>query len=600
MIEFWLKLWQLTRPYKGRFALAILCGVLSGMADGAVLGTVAIVAGAVFQATFKVPNGVSHRLAHYYQSVQQWLAPHSTSDFAKVCLVSLIPLVMLARGLVNYLSAYLMSWVGTRAICDLRARLFEHVLNQPLSFLSRNSTGELMSRIGGDVGLLQAMLGVATVTLISQPVNIITMISIPLAISWQYTLMAFVTLLLCVIPVAIYNRKLRQSAVSIQTEAAGLSRVMHETFTGVRIIKSYNLEKIAAERFRASQDKVISYSMRVVRATESPGPIIEFAGAIGVAILMLLMAGQFTLEQFLIFALGLLALYKPIKALVRVQSDLHRGRAATARVFELLATQSALIDPPHPVPLKAVGSDIHFDDVGFAYDDKPVLRGVQLRVHPGEKVALVGKSGSGKTTLANLLLRFYDPTGGAIRIGGVDLRHAAVADLRRQMAVVTQEVVLFDDTIRNNIAYGRPGCTPAEIEDAARHAFAHDFILEKPRGYESIVGEKGTNLSGGQRQRIAIARALLRNAPILVLDEATSALDNEAERFVQASLDELMKGRTTLCIAHRLSTIQNFDRIAVMDAGKIVEIGRHAELLAQGGIYAKLYVLGSALEGGIP
>jgi subfamily B ATP-binding cassette protein MsbA len=426
------------------------------------------------------------------------------------------------------------------------------------------------------------------------------MIQIPLAISLKYTLIALVTLPLCVVPVAIYNRKLRKSAVSIQTETAGLNRVVHESFTGVRIIKGYNLEKIAAEKFRTSQGKFISHNMRVVRATESPGPIIEFSGAIGVAILIVLMAREYSLKAFMIFAVALLALYKPIKALVRLQSDLHRARAATLRVFDLLATQSTLVDPPQPVPLKAAGGDILFDHVSFAYDNKPVLRDIQLRVAPGEKVALVGKSGSGKTTLANLLLRFYDPVSGAIRIAGVDLRQAAVTDLRRQMAVVTQEIVLFDDTIRNNIAFGRPGATNAEIEQAARLAFAHDFILEKPGGYDAIVGEKGTNLSGGQRQRIAIARALLRNAPILVLDEATSALDNEAERAVQASLDELMKGRTTICIAHRLSTIQNFDRIVVMDVGQIVEVGSHPELLARGGIYAKLYDLGSVLEGGIP
>jgi subfamily B ATP-binding cassette protein MsbA len=607
MIEFWLKLWQLARPYKGRFTLGVLCGVLSGTADTVVLLTVAIVAGAVFpaadQLSDKAPQWAARMpqwAAHFYQTVQHWIVPHTSSEFAKVWLVSLIPLVMLARGLVNYLSSYLMNWVGIRATCDLRARLFEHLLNQPLSFFSRNSTGELMSRISVDVGMLQAMIGVSMVTLISQPVNIITMMQIPLAISLKYTLIALVTLPLCVVPVAIYNRKLRKSAVSIQTETAGLNRVVHESFTGVRIIKGYNLEKTAADKFRTSQRQFISHSMRVVRATESPGPIIEFSGAIGVAILIVLMAREYSLNAFMIFAVALLALYKPIKALVRLQSDLHRARAATLRVFDLLATRSTLVDPPQPVPLKAAGGDILFDHVSFAYDNKPVLRDIQLRVAPGEKVALVGKSGSGKTTLANLLLRFYDPVSGSILIAGVDLRQAAVTDLRRQMAVVTQEVVLFDDTIGNNIAFGRPGATNAEIEEAARLAFAHDFILEKPGGYDAIVGEKGTNLSGGQRQRIAIARALLRNAPILVLDEATSALDNEAERAVQASLDELMKGRTTICIAHRLSTIQNFDRIVVMDAGQIVEVGSHTELLARGGIYAKLYDLGSALEGGIP
>jgi subfamily B ATP-binding cassette protein MsbA len=403
---------------------------------------------------------------------------------------------------------------------------------------------------------------------------------------------ALVTLPFCAIPIVIYNKKVRKSGAAIQTEQAHLSRMMHESFTGIRIIKGYNLERVVVDRFKETQKKFISHFMRVVRSTESPGPIIETLGAIGIAILLFHLAGSTRALQFGTFIFALVMMYRPIKATVRVQSDLQRARAATGRVFELLATKSTLVDPPQPQPLKAAGSEIHFDNVSFSYSDKLVLRNIQLRVEPGQMLALVGRSGSGKTTLTNLLLRFYDPTEGAIRIGGVDLRQAAMGDLRAQMAVVTQEVILFDDTIRNNIAVGRPGATASEIEEAARHAFAHEFILEKPNGYNSIVGEKGTNLSGGQRQRIAIARAILKNAPILVLDEATSSLDTQAERVVQAALDQLMKGRTTICIAHRLTTIQHADRIIVMDNGQIVESGKHAELLIRKGVYQKLHTLG--------
>ncbi|MGA2750878.1 MAG: ATP-binding cassette domain-containing protein [Verrucomicrobiota bacterium] len=286
-----------------------------------------------------------------------------------------------------------------------------------------------------------------------------------------------------------------------------------------------------------------------------------------------------------------MAIYAPVKAVIRLQSELQRTRAATARAFELLATKSTLVDPPRPVPLKAAHAPIEFDNVSFSYGDRPALRHIQLRIEPGQMVALVGRSGSGKTTLANLLLRFYDPSEGAVRIGGVDLRQAAVRDVRAQMAVVTQEVILFDDTIANNIAVGRPGASRGEIEEAARHAFAHEFIVEKPQGYESVVGEKGTNLSGGERQRIAIARAILRNAPILILDEAMSSLDNAAERIVQKALDELMKGRATLCVAHRLSTVQHADLIIVMENGQIVERGRHADLLERHGYYFQLHAL---------
>ncbi len=598
MIEFWLKLWQLIRPYKFRFILGVVFGALNGFANPAVLLTVACVAGVVFVGIDdpdmnKFLASLPRWAGHAFVQGQQWLAAHThDSEVALVCVVGLIPLIMLARGVINYLNAYMMSWVATRAICDLRARLFEHLLNLPLSFLTRNSTGELMSRTAGDVGVLQAMIGSSMVTLIKEPINVVAWIGVAYGIDPKSTLISLAAVPLCVIPIAVYNRKVRKAAANIQSEAAHLNRTMHETFTGMRIIKGYNLEETVVKRFRETQRKFISQSMRVVRSGESPGPIIEFLGAIGLAALLLHLRGKSSPAGFFVFVLALMAVYRPLKAVIRLQSDLHRARAATDRVFELLATKSSLKDPPQPLPLRAAHAPILFDNVSFSYGDKLVLHHIRFSAEPGQMIALVGKSGSGKTTLTNLLLRFYDPTEGAILIGGVDLRQAAVRDLRSQMAIVTQEVILFNDTIRHNIALGRPGATDAEIEEAARHAFAHEFILEKPLGYDAVVGEKGANLSGGQRQRIAIARAILKNAPILVLDEATSSLDNESERVVQVALDQLMKGRTTLCIAHRLSTVQHADLIVVLDQGRIVETGRHADLLVRGGHYQKLQSLG--------
>jgi subfamily B ATP-binding cassette protein MsbA len=293
--------------------------------------------------------------------------------------------------------------------------------------------------------------------------------------------------------------------------------------------------------------------------------------------------------DFLKFILAVFSMYRPIKSLTRLHNQLEQARAASERVFELLATRNNIPEPAQPKPLRAAGAVVQFDGVDFAYGDKPVLQGINLSIQPGQLVALVGPSGSGKTTLTNLLLRFYDPQRGAVRIGGTDIREFNTRDLRDQIAIVTQETILFNDTIRRNIELGRPGASETEIVEAARHAHALEFVLAKPDGFKTVIGEKGVALSGGQRQRLAMARAVLRNAPILVLDEATSALDTESERAVQAALELLMQGRTTICIAHRLSTIQKADVIVVLDKGRIVEMGQHADLVKRGGLYQKLH-----------
>jgi subfamily B ATP-binding cassette protein MsbA len=368
---------------------------------------------------------------------------------------------------------------------------------------------------------------------------------------------------------------------------------MSEAFTGNRIVKAYNLEPTVVERFRDTARKLIGHTMRIVRAMEIPGPLLELFGAVGVAFVFLYLAfaggDRASYSDFLGFLLAIFSMYRPIKNLSRLQNNLVQARAASDRIFELLATTSTIPEPANPKPLSAVGKDIQFENIKFAFGEKPVLQGINLTVKAGQFVALVGSTGSGKTTLTNLLLRFYDPQQGVVRIGGIDIREVSTRELRNQIAVVTQETALFNETIRRNIELGRLGVSEAEIIAAAQHAHAHGFIMEKPQGYETVVGERGVAVSGGQRQRIAIARAITRNAPILILDEATNSLDAESESIVQAALEELMQGRTTFCIAHRLSTIQRADVIAVFEQGRIVELGRHAELLNRNGVYRRLY-----------
>jgi subfamily B ATP-binding cassette protein MsbA len=398
---------------------------------------------------------------------------------------------------------------------------------------------------------------------------------------------------LCLVPIVIFSRKVRKSAAVVQDSYSELATVMHESFTGNRIIKAYNLEDRAVQQFREVSQRFVNHRMRIVRSEEIPGPLNEFLGVIAVALLLTFFAFQPhpDVDKVIKFGIAILLVYRPIKNITRLHNQLEQARAASLQIFELLEMQNTIREPAQPKMLKATGADIQFDHVRFSYGDKVALDDIQLQIKPGQLVALVGASGSGKTTLSNLLLRFYDPQRGVIRIGGVDIRDVTTRDLRNQIAVVTQETILFNDSIRRNIELGRPGASNDEIIAAARHAYAYDFIMEKPKGFDTFIGEKGVTLSGGQRQRLAIARAVLKNAPILVLDEAMSALDTESERIVQAALDELMKGRTTICIAHRLSTILHADEIVVLDQGRIVETGAHAELVRRGGIYQKLYEL---------
>jgi len=584
----------------------LACGIVSGLANSALLLAVKLVADLVFagSASLSLPQELQHIpvLRDLAPRLQEWL-PHearAASSQGKALVICTIPAIMLIKCIFGYLNVYLMNWAAMRAIVDLRTKLFSHLQDLSLDFFNQSRTGELIGRLTNDTQALYNIIGSSLSSLTKDPIAVLSALVVMISLEPRLTLVALVVLPLCLVPINIYNRKVRKSARQIQTHLAELSSLMHEAFTGIRIIKAYNLEADFRRKFQETTGKFFGQVMRVLRANEIPSQLTEFLGGLGGALVLLCVAFNIgsrpgaaapSAGSFAMFILGVVSMYQPIKSLSRQYNLLHQAAAASERVFDYLETTSTIQDPPAPLPLRADQADIQFQNVEFDYGAKPVLRGINLTVKAGQLVALVGSSGSGKTTLSNLLLRFYDPKKGAVRIGGTDIRQVGLQDLRRQIALVAQDTILFNDTLRGNIAVGRAAASFAEIEAAARHANAHGFIMEKPQGYETIVGEKGVTLSGGQRQRIAIARAILRDAPILVLDEATNSLDAESERAVQLALEELMQGRTTICIAHRLSTIQKADLIVVLDAGRIVEIGAHADLISNRGIYRKLHDL---------
>jgi len=567
------------RPYAGWLALAILC--------------MAVMAGATAASAWLMKPVVNDVFIGK-DATMLWLVGGA------------VLATFLVKGLANYAQSALMSFVGLRIVADTQNRLFAHLAHMDLQFFHDNSTGRLISRFTVDAGALRAAVSNVLTGFGKDLLSVVGLVAVMVVQDPQLSLAAIIIFPLAIWPIVRLGRRMRRVTANTQEEMGQFTTLLEQAFQGIRVVKAYVMEEYEKRRVGSLVERIFRLSQKAARVRARSSPIMETLGGLAVALVIVyggsrVIAGTTDAGSFFSFITALLLAYEPVKRLANLNASLQEGLAGAQRLFAVLDLVPKVREAAGAIPLRSGPGDVKLDNVRFSYvPGHPALDGVTVEAPAGRTVALVGPSGAGKSTILNLVPRFYDPDAGAVLIDGQDARRLTFASLNGAIALVSQEITLFDDTVRANIAYGRAGATEEEIVAAARAAAAHEFIVALPQGYDTVVGEQGVKLSGGQRQRLAIARAMLKNAPILLLDEATSALDSEAERQVQAALGALMKGRTTLVIAHRLSTVMNADRIYVVDGGRIVEQGTHAELLAKGGAYARLYAMQFAAEGLVP
>jgi len=570
-LDRFVRLLRYVRPYRGRFIGAFLCS-----------GLVAALSAAYAWLVRPVLDGI------FIQKDE--------------VLLLVLPLALLGiavlKALFSYGQTYLMNYVGNRVITDIRQNLFDRLMRLPVGFHDANTSGRLVSRVVNDVSVMANAVSSVLKDMFLNGLTFLAMLGVIFYQNWQLAGLSLIVIPLAAITTVRMGKRLRKLATRGQERMGDMASTIQETLAGIRIVKAFGREDAEAERFKASNQAFLSTTLKSNQVWSIGSSYMEVIGVLGVSVIIwyggyLVIQGTMTPGAFFSFLTAMFMAYTPIRKLSGSNNAIQQALAAAERVFEVLdlATEQDL--ERGRLELPRITRSVEFQDVTFHYQGHgvPAVADIDLSIRAGEMVALVGSSGSGKTTLVNLLPRFYEPTLGRILIDGVDIQSYSLTSLRAQIGIVSQEVVLFDDMIRNNIAFGRPGATEEEIMQAARLAYAHDFIQRLPQGYQTLVGERGVKLSGGERQRIAIARAILRDPPLLILDEATSALDTESERVVQQALANLMKDRTTLVIAHRLSTIQRADRIVVLDRGTIAEVGSHEELLRRGGHYKRLHAM---------
>ncbi len=586
------KLFPYIRPYLPALFAALILLTGSGLLEATIVMMLEPVFNLMSSAGFGAPVAVAPRFGF----LQDWLGLYGDGALARIALFLI--LFSFLKGVFLYCSEYLMVYAGQSVVAALRKRLFGHLLDQSLVFFSANSTGQLIARVISDTERLQEAVSNKFADFFRQVILLLAFLGIVFYIDWKLSLLTFLIAPVVLLITVNLGRRVRKLSWKSQQNISDLSNALQETITGQRIVKTFGMESYERNRFDRLTDRLVGLNLRTTRLTALNSPLMEFMGYLLFAPFLLYASFRITqgasVGAFVSFVVTLFKLYEPIRKLSRMHLEFQQAFACSSRIFELLATPVEVIDRAGAVEMPALRSEIAFERVSFQYDDGkelPVLRSVDLTIRKGEIVALVGGSGAGKTTLASLIPRFYDVTEGCIRIDGTDIRDVTQESLRRWISIVSQDTFLFNDTLRANIAYGREACSMEEIREAARAAFVEEFVETLPEGYETVIGERGQLLSGGQRQRIAIARAILKQAPILILDEATSSLDSASERLVQQALQNLMKNCTTLVIAHRLSTVRRADRIVVLEAGSIVEIGSHDSLMAGSGIYRRLYDL---------